>query len=432
MEVVGRKKILVLAYCISPVRGSEYSVAWNYVSEMSACNDLVVLYGSAGEHMGDIEEIQHSVEKEKMTNVKFIAVKPNLLSRLLNSTNRSGLIPYSFYLAYKSWHKQAYRVAKEIIKSTEVDVVHYLCPIGYREPGYLWTLNKPYIWGPIAGIQSVPLKLAFNASVAAGFKALIKNSVNKIQFNYSFRIKSALKKADLLLSATSASKELIYESHGVETICFPENAITARMLASQRNINLKEGDAVNLLWVGRIVALKSLSILLESLSLIKGGGWHLYVIGDGPLRKRSVLLAEQLGIGESITWVGSVRRDKVNYYYSIAHVHTITSLAEGNPTVIWEAMSHGVPTITLDHCGMHDTVCDRCGVKVKVTTYEEIVSGYADSLQELISNPEKINQLSIGVSECVEDFSWGKRIVLWNDLYNLAIQRWQHKQLVKE
>ncbi len=39
-----RKKILVLAYMLSPYKGSEYSVAWNYVSYMSKQNDLVVLF----------------------------------------------------------------------------------------------------------------------------------------------------------------------------------------------------------------------------------------------------------------------------------------------------------------------------------------------------------------------------------------------------
>ena len=51
------KDILVLAYAVSPIRGSEYSVAWNYVTQMSKYNRLTVLYGCAGEHMGDFEEM---------------------------------------------------------------------------------------------------------------------------------------------------------------------------------------------------------------------------------------------------------------------------------------------------------------------------------------------------------------------------------------
>ena len=51
------KDILVLAYAISPSKGSEYAVAWNYVTAMSRYHRLTVLYGTSGEHMGDTVEM---------------------------------------------------------------------------------------------------------------------------------------------------------------------------------------------------------------------------------------------------------------------------------------------------------------------------------------------------------------------------------------
>ena len=41
--------ILVLAAFISPTKGSEYSVAWNYVKHMSKYNNLTVVYGASGD-----------------------------------------------------------------------------------------------------------------------------------------------------------------------------------------------------------------------------------------------------------------------------------------------------------------------------------------------------------------------------------------------
>lgn len=46
--------ILVLAYLLSPSKGSEYSVAWNYVTHMSKKNNLTVLYGASGNQMGGL------------------------------------------------------------------------------------------------------------------------------------------------------------------------------------------------------------------------------------------------------------------------------------------------------------------------------------------------------------------------------------------
>ena len=44
--------ILVLAAFISPTKGSEYSVAWNYVKHMSKYNNLTVVYGASGDVLG--------------------------------------------------------------------------------------------------------------------------------------------------------------------------------------------------------------------------------------------------------------------------------------------------------------------------------------------------------------------------------------------
>ena len=52
------KNILVLAYQLSPTKGSEYSLAWNYVTRMSKYNRLTVLYGVSGTRLGDCDEME--------------------------------------------------------------------------------------------------------------------------------------------------------------------------------------------------------------------------------------------------------------------------------------------------------------------------------------------------------------------------------------
>ena len=54
---------------------------------------------------------------------------------------------------------------KNIIENENFDLIHNLNPIGYREPGYLWKLNLPYIWGPIGGIPNRPSQLFTDLSL---------------------------------------------------------------------------------------------------------------------------------------------------------------------------------------------------------------------------------------------------------------------------
>lgn len=424
-----RKTILVLAYSVSPVRGSEYSVGWNYIREMSQDHNLIVLYGLAGDHMGDLDEVGRSPVCQSLPNVEWIAVRPNWIANLLNTPNRKGFFVYSFYFAYRFWHKQAYQSALNLMQSRSIDVIHQLCPIGYREPGFLWKFDKPYIWGPVGGIDSRSVKLGWEKSVLMGLKVFLRNTVNELQFRLSPRVRLAFKRADLVLASTSRVQKLIADVHHTQSILQAENAITDEMLTQQRVIKVREGTTINIIWVGRIDEAKSLDLLLKALAPIRSARWHLSVIGDGPLRTASTELAHTLGISSQISWAGKLSRQEVYQYYQRAHVHVITSLLEGNPTVIWEAMSFGIPTITLDHFGMHDTVCEKCGAKVPVDgTMQSVIDGLTLQIRRLMESPALVGQLSEGVLECSRRYSWTQRRALWNHHYDTAIDHWRTRQ----
>jgi glycosyltransferase involved in cell wall biosynthesis len=420
-----RKTILLLAYSVSPIRGSEYSVGWNYIKEMSQDHNLIVLYGLAGDHMGDVDEVDLSPICRSLPNVQWIAVRPNWLANLLNTPNRNGFFVYSFYLAYKVWHRQVYQVAKSLVQNQPIDLIHYLCPIGYREPGYLWKINKPYIWGPVGGVQNRSVRLALEKSTIAGVKIALRNVVNTLQFRFSPRVRAAFSRADIVLASTSKTQQLILDVQYTSAILLAENAITDQMLANQRLVVRAQDTHLNIIWVGSIDERKSLDILLHALSQIQSSQWHLSVIGAGVLQAQCAELATQLGISANITWVGKVTREQVQMYYGKAHIHAITSMMEANTTVIWEAMSFGVPTISLDHCGMHDVICDKCGVRVPIDgTLQSVVDGFAQQLSRLIAQPALIEQLSAGVLECTKQYSWTQRRVLLDKHYVAATKHW--------
>lgn len=422
------KTILLLAYSISPARGSEYSVGWNYVKEMSRRHKLIVLYGLAGDHMGDIEEIAEAEDALRLPNVEFIPVLPNYFTNLLNKLNRAGVLIYTFYFSYRLWHRQAYKLATGIVESRHIDLIHYLCPIGYREPGYLWKLNRPYIWGPIGGVKNRPTGLFFQKSAIEGTKSLARNLINSLQFRLSRRVRAALQRADVVLSSTSETRQLLLDIHHRVTPVLPENAITtSQVLGRRRTVQVSPGETVNILWVGRIDENKSLDLLLAALAQLKSTCWHLYVVGDGPLRTKCERIAVFSNLGDKISWIGRIPRTHVAHYYEKSHLHVITSMSEANPTVIWEAMGFGVPTLSLDHCGMHDTLCDQCGIRVPISRLGEMGARLARELDDLISNPGRIEMLSHGVAKCAEVHSWTQRARVWSEYYELAMSTWQRR-----
>lgn len=420
------KKILVLAYAISPTRGSEYSVAWNYVSNMSIENELVVLFGTSANHMGEIDEIVQLSIKNPIKNVEFIPVLPNKLATILNLLNKKKLFVYSFYLAYTIWHKQAYKIAKELTNKERFDLVHFVGPIGYREPGYLWKLNLPYIWGPIGGTNNLSLKmlpaLNFRGILKLGFRTI----ANTIQLHFKYRIKNAIKACDVLLTATTENKYIVDRVFKVNSIYLPENGITT-------TINLKEKktdiDKIRLIWIGSIDERKALITLLRALSQVKDlEKVELHVVGDGPLKLKLKAFCKLNKIDKSIIWHGSVSRERVFEILRDSDLHIITSLSEGNPTTVWETLSLGIPTLTIDHCGMRDTITDGCGIKIPLSSYNQVIHDIAFSLNKIINKEIDIYLLSKGATERASIYTWTKRIEFFEQMYDLAISQYKLKR----
>jgi rhamnosyl/mannosyltransferase len=93
-----------------------------------------------------------------------------------------------------------------------------------------------------------------------------------------------------------------------------------------RSLTDELGDRV-VLFVGRLVYYKGVDVLLHAMRGVSG---TLVIVGDGPERGRLEALAERLGLGRSVRFVGTVSRDaELGAYYSLAKVFVLPSVSHG-------------------------------------------------------------------------------------------------------
>ncbi len=227
------KRILVLSCFISPTKGSEYSVAWNYVTHMSKYNHLTVVYGASGDVLGDCSEMEEYAKLNPMYNVDFISVHASKKTHALNYLNRKGIFPYSFYVAFRSWQQQAYKVAKELVRKEHFDLVHMVGPIGYREPGYFWKLGLPYMWGPVGGVNNSPWALVRHLPMMGMLRHIFRSTANTIQMHCGIRVKNALRNTDFLLVATTKNQKRFQRILAKECIYMPENCINQKVQVNE-------------------------------------------------------------------------------------------------------------------------------------------------------------------------------------------------------
>lgn len=414
-----KKKLLISAYAISPTRGSEYAAAWNTVTHLAVEHDLWVLYGMSDDHMGDTQTLKQYIEDNPLSGVKFIEVKAGWLAKTINLLNKAGF-GWFFYFAYYLWQKQALKAAQELLKEVDIDVVHQLGPIGFREPGFLSKLGKPLVWGPIGGMKIVDQRLLAQLPFKARIKFTLKNFINKYQLRYSLRIKLAFKKADVLIAATHLGQDTIKQYFNRDSYYLPEQGITGDVFPCVNKFN-NTAEQVQMVWSGTLNERKNLKMCLQALAALKTYSWKLNVLGDGPLNETLEKYAAENGMADKVVFLGHLPRKEAVRIMACSHLHIMTSIAEDNPAVIFEAMSNGVPTLTLDHCGMGDVICSKCGVKVPVDSYNNMLKRITSVINILLSNTQILADMHQTTLLCANEHRWDKRLKKLNHIYDEAI-----------
>jgi glycosyltransferase involved in cell wall biosynthesis len=87
-------------------------------------------------------------------------------------------------------------------------------------------------------------------------------------------------------------------------------------------------------------------------------------------------LIEKYGIGDKITIIGRVPHDELMSYYKKGMIDcaVLTSLYEGIPVSLMEAMSYGVPAISTNVGGTKELLGDGAGILVEVGNCDEIAT----------------------------------------------------------
>ncbi|USQ84501.1 GT4 family glycosyltransferase PelF [Streptomyces phaeoluteigriseus] len=124
-----------------------------------------------------------------------------------------------------------------------------------------------------------------------------------------------------------------------------------------------EPEVLTLSWAGRVDPIKDLENLIRAFSLVRAElpGVRLRLFGGTPrggeaYRERCEALAAGLGHADAVTFEGRV--DDIKDAYAAGHVVMLSSISEGFPFTLIEAMSCGRATVSTDVGGVREAVGD--------------------------------------------------------------------------
>lgn len=153
---------------------------------------------------------------------------------------------------------------------------------------------------------------------------------------------------------------------------------------------------------------KGIRFLIEAATLLKPRfpDLRLVLAGDGFERPELIRLAERLGIGDRVTFLGWVPNEALPPYYRAAAVSVIPSLEEGFGIPAAEAMGCEVPVVATDAGGLPEVVEDQV---TGLVVPRGDAAALAVAIGALLDDPERRARMGqAGRARALRLFDWDR------------------------
>ncbi len=173
------------------------------------------------------------------------------------------------------------------------------------------------------------------------------------------------------------------------------------------------------LFAGRLHAQKDPLLLLRAFVALNDAHCHLLIAGEGDLAVSMRQEIQHLGLSDKVTMLGAISQSQLANLLRLSSACILTSLYEGLPLIVLEALGSGTPVVTTPCGETPNLLTPRSGIVSKNRSVFEI----AAALRQVIDQPEVYTS-----EQCLRAaMPFSARTVV-NNVYNAMASRWQPKQ----
>ena len=405
--------VLINAYACGPDMGSEPGMAWNWIINLAKYCKVYVI--TEGEWKNEIEAAVVKLPQSKNIRFYYNPVTERIRAMCWNQGD------WRFYYYYRRWQRKTLEIARNVIAENHVDLIHHLNIIGFREPGYLWKLeNKPFIWGPVDAKVHFPVNYLKGANIKTIIIILLKNILNSLQLRGSLRVIKAIHRSEFIVSASSESFMTFKKYFHFNSVLMNETGCYAN---NQPVLSDNYSDNFNILWIGKFAFRKQLELALKSIAELDYPDLRLHILGDvqNPEGENYKALAMRLHIDNKCIWYGIVPHEKVQEIMRKSNLLLFTSVAEGTPHVVLEAIENNLPILCFNTCGQGDSVDNKVGMKIELSNPNQSIKDFAEKIRYLYNNREILLDFSKNCLLRQQELSWNVKTQKMADLYTKAI-----------
>jgi len=286
------------------------------------------------------------------------------------------------------------------LRNFNPDIIHVHHPFWMGRKGYYMAkkMNVPLVY-------TYHTRLEMYAHYVPLPGALFRNIISH------YMVKRFANRCDGVVVPTYSAEEYL-RAVGVKThITVLPTGIDIKKFASIDKSKAEEvrsrfvsADEYLLATVSRLGKEKNLDFLLDTIAFVKeraAFGFKLIIVGEGPYRNELEKKIDKLNLRKTVFLTGSVDPDDIWYYYSAADLFVFASKSETQGMVILEAMSAGLPVLSVRSSGIDDVIQNEFnGYKTK-----EDPRVWLEKLEKMFADKQLYEKLSENAQNFASHYS---------------------------
>jgi D-inositol-3-phosphate glycosyltransferase len=245
------------------------------------------------------------------------------------------------------------------------------------------------------------------------------------------------RQADLSIASTSEEAADLVQGYGAdpERVVVVPPGVDLSMFQpidraeARRKIGYGEGRI--LLFVGRLERLKGVEVAIRALAFLRDRAHddvRLLILGednkegDESEKERLKGIAAEVGVRDSVDFLGSVAHHELPYFYGAADVCVMPSYSESFGLVGLEAQACGRPVVGSSVTGLRSVVRDEVSGYL-IDSHDPAT--YAERIGRLLDNPELAQQMGRRGRLLAQRFSWTRTADRLEELFDGVVERAQ-------
>lgn len=296
----------------------------------------------------------------------------------LNVRRFSSLLPLFVSEAFVKWLNEKLEI------KAHLDMYNYLVNKKNFKPDLIYAMTSL--------VNGVPVyALGQNCKLPIVLAEHVPFSIDALPYHKKDKIKTALESADrLLVVSYDKARQILMGNINC-------NPIVVGNLVNENVFKLKpdsrKQELPNILIIAAYNFYKDYSTFLKSMEYLRtitDKKFTITIVGIAPNTTKNMWAEgeekfysnfEKYNLSDITKIVNFASRDEVINYYHLSDLFVLTSIQEGLPVSVLEAMSCGLPVFSTRCGGVEDFLDDSCGRLFHLRDYKSIAESIKDFLE---------------------------------------------------